>query len=59
MELCRWDNFDSSFKTLMKFISSHLTQDNNEKIKRIKLRLVNESFYRYGFDEGIAIVFDD
>ena len=23
------------------------------------MRLVNESFYRYGFDEGIAIVFDD
>lgn len=25
----------------------------------IKLRLINNSFYRYGYDKGLAIIFDD
>lgn len=25
----------------------------------MKLRLINETYYRFGYDEGIAIIFDD
>lgn len=37
----------------------YLTHDTANANKKVKLRLINELYYRYGFDEGIAIIFDD
>lgn len=57
--MCHWGHFDESYKTLIKFLSAHFNKDKGVKQMEPKLRLINEVFYRFGYDEGIAIVFDD
>lgn len=36
-----------------------MIHDKGPKSQMVKLRLINGTCYRYGYDEGIAIVFDD
>lgn len=32
---------------------------NEKEPNSMRLRLINNKFYRFGFDKGLAIVFDD
>ena len=57
--MCGWESFDPSYKTIIRFIDRHLTQEGNQNIRKVKLRLINESYFKFGFDEGVAMVFDD
>ena len=40
-------------------MSGYLINEKVPKPERTKLLLLNQTYFRYGFDEGIAIVFDD
>lgn len=56
---CGWPSFEESWKTLIKFISAYFVNSIRSSEQRLKLRLINGTNYRYGFDEGLAVVFDD
>lgn len=40
-------------------MSTYLINEKVPKPERTKLLLLNQMYFRYGYDEGIAIVFDD
>lgn len=41
---------------LVKFLNNHMLSADSPSIK---LRLLNNTFYRLGFDSGLAAIFDD
>lgn len=40
-------------------MTAYLVHSSGPKPERARLQLLNQTYYRYGFDDGIAIVFDD
>ena len=42
--------------SLIKYLNKCMS---SEKKKLPKLRLINNSYYRYGYDFGLAVIFDD
>ena len=54
ISLCKFTyEVPDSYLTLVKYISEHLTT------QFTKIRLIHNSKYRFGFDNGLAILFDD
>jgi len=56
VENCRFREKKEVEHSIVKFINNNMV--GNEK-DGPKLRLINNSVYRFGFDDGLAIQFDD
>lgn len=46
---------DEVLLSLVKFINKRFTPSRPD----LKLRLINNQYYRFGFDRGLALMFDD
>ena len=65
--MCQWpEDYFFDNQTLIKYISNKLTSSNShkqklgtDKINPVKLRLIENKFYRFGYDEGLAIIFNE
>lgn len=62
---CKWPSeYFFHNQTLIKYISSKLaeSQKTNKSKTNVqnncKLRLVDNRYYRFGYDDGLAIIFD-
>lgn len=57
-ELIRKCNFSKEVvpNLLIKYLNNHMVSDEKPFIK---LRLINNVYYRFGYDQGLAIIFDD
>lgn len=58
---CKWPSeYFSHNQTLIKYVSSKLTESQKTNVQNnCKLRLVDNRYYRFGYDDGLAIIFDE
>lgn len=61
---CKWPvEYFNDNQTLIKYISSKLTdpqvRNTRQKQNNCKLRLIENRYYRFGYDDGLAIIFDE
>lgn len=60
LKKCQFQTEDLvAYLSAIKFISLKLTGNELNPDKPTRIRLINNSYYRFGYDHGIAIIFDD